>query len=266
VQNEIKEAVSSLSQWWEDAGIEVVPLPIPASKKSQNSNNKAPAKPDTSHRIKSTKTNSASKDDRIAQAKTIAAACQTLDDLTAAIRSFNAGQLSLAASQAVIARGNSKARIMLIGEAPGRDEDKAGKPFVGKSGQFLDKMFASIGLDETTLYITNAVFWRPKGNRTPTPDESDICLPFVERHIALIKPEVLITIGGSSTKTLLGADTGITRLRGSWAQFSIKNPDGSDSGVTIPLLPMLHPAFVLRKPISKRECWQDLLSLRQKLN
>jgi DNA polymerase len=154
---------------------------------------------------------------------------------------------------------------MLIGEAPGIEEDEAGKPFIGPSGQFLDKMFASIELDEKNLYITNSVFWRPKGNRKPTDEEMQICLPFVHRHIALIAPKILVTIGANSSKNLLGVDTGITRLRGKWGQYTIKNPDGSDSKTTIPVLPMFHPAFVLRKPATKRDCWHDLLSLQEML-
>ena len=259
----IEQAQKSLSQWWQDAGVEVPPAGPVAASSGTKAGSVTPAptpKP-------ATKVSGANpKDDRLATARKLAAAANTLDELIAAITDFDAGLLSDEARQAVIARGNSTADIMLIGEAPGREEDQSGKPFVGRSGQLLDKMFAAIGMDENNLYITNGVFWRPKGNRTPTPTESALCLPFVERHIALIAPKILVTIGGSSTKTMLNTETGITRLRGKWADYPVKNPDGSDSETTIPLLPIYHPAFVLRKPATKREVWQDLQSVIEQLH
>ncbi len=256
----IEQAQKSLNQWWQDAGVELPPAQPVSGRPDAKAKTTTPAPtpttkvPEASPRI-----------DQLAKARKLAAAARTLDELIAVITDFDAGLLSDEARQAVISRGNPKADIMLIGEAPGRDEDKEGKPFVGRSGQLLDKMFAAIGMDETNLYITNGVFWRPKGNRTPTPAESALCLPFVERHIALIAPKILVTIGGSSTKTMLGTETGITRLRGKWADYQVKNPDGTDSETHIPLLPIYHPAFVLRKPATKREVWQDLQSLSQQL-
>ncbi|VAV91753.1 Uracil-DNA glycosylase, family 4 [hydrothermal vent metagenome] len=250
-------AEQSLSLWWEDAGVSSIAQPT--SKKPTKTT--TPAKP----RVRQNASVSVPNKDRLAMAQKQAASAKTLEELTAAIAGFDAGALSDGASRAVIARGNPNADIMLIGEAPGRDEDRIGKPFVGRSGQFLDKMFAAIGLGEDELYISNGVFWRPKGNRTPTPEETAMCLPFVQRHIALIAPNLLITIGGSASKTMLATETGITRLRGKWSEYTIKNADGSDSETVIPLLPMYHPAFVLRKPATKRQCWQDLQGLQERL-
>jgi DNA polymerase len=258
-QDQADRIAQSLSQWWEDAGIDPVE---PVAKPARPAHASAPepaSKPATHHN------QSEPAPDRQKLARELAAKAQTLEELTRAVCGFDAGRLSNEATRAVIARGNPKATVMLIGEAPGRDEDMQGKPFVGRSGQFLDKMFAAIGLDESSLYITNGVFWRPKGNRTPTPEETGLCLPFVERHIALIQPKFLISIGGSSTKTMLDTETGITRMRGKWAEYTVKNPDGSHTGTKIPLLPFYHPAFVLRKPATKRECWQDLQSLAERL-
>ncbi len=260
MQNEHEQIAQSLLAWWDEAGVDIEPLPAAAHKPAAKQPSppisaKPPARQNTNERPP----------DRFHLAQKAAANVKTLDELITCIQNFDAGALSDGAHQAVIARGNPAADVMILGEAPGRDEDRAGKPFVGRSGQFLDKMFAAIDMDESNLYISNGVFWRPKGNRTPTPDETKMCLPFVERHIALIAPKILICVGGSSAKTMLDTQTGITRLRGQWGEYTLKNPDRSD-GAVIPLLPMYHPAFVLRKPAAKRECWLDLLSLREKRN
>lgn len=154
---------------------------------------------------------------------------------------------------------------MLVGEAPGREEDEQGKPFVGRSGQLLDRMFAAIGLTDDQVYISNIVNWRPPGNRNPTQEEISICLPLIERHIALKSPDFLIVAGGVSAQSLLRSQTGITRLRGQWQAYKIKNPDGSESGKSLPCLPIFHPSFLLRQPASKRQAWTDMLSLAQML-
>ncbi|NJR13073.1 MAG: uracil-DNA glycosylase, partial [Phyllobacteriaceae bacterium] len=152
------------------------------------------------------------------------------------------------------------ARVMLVGEAPGRDEDIEGRPFVGKSGQFLDRMLAAIGLDRTSVYIANTVGWRPPGNRTPTPEETAQCLPFVLRQIELAAPEVLVLVGGQSTKALAGLPQGITQIRGQWHMVQVTQ------ALSLPALPMLHPAYLLRTPSHKKHAWQDLLSLRRRLD
>jgi uracil-DNA glycosylase len=162
----------------------------------------------------------------------------------------------------VFADGNPEARVMFVGEAPGADEDRQGLPFVGVSGQLLDRMLASIGLDRATgFYITNIVFWRPPGNRTPTTNEIAVCLPFLERHIELVAPKVLVCLGGPSAKTLLGRAEGITRLRGQWHSYASPR-----MAAPIDAMAVFHPAYLLRSPAHKREAWRDLLEIRDRLN
>lgn len=193
-------------------------------------------------------------------ARAAAASAQSLAELEAALRAFDGCPLKQTATNLVFADGNPAARIMLVGEAPGGDEDRVGKPFVGVSGQLLDRMLGAIGLDRSTVYITNVIFWRPPGNRQPTPAEMAACLPFVERHIELVAPDVLVLVGGASAKTLLARSEGITRLRGRWFQFE-------SAGMPRPVraLPIYHPAYLLRQPAQKREAWRDLLTLREAL-
>lgn len=191
-------------------------------------------------------------------ARALAAACTTLAELEAALRAFDGCALKATATNLVFADGNPRARIMLVGEAPGADEDRLGKPFVGVSGQLLDRMLGAIGLDRSAVYITNVIFWRPPGNRQPTPAEAAACLPFVERHIELVGPELLVLVGAAATRTLLARNEGITRLRGKW--FSYESPGMSRP---VPALPIYHPAFLLRQPGQKREAWKDLLVLAE---
>ncbi|WP_207456219.1 uracil-DNA glycosylase [Azospirillum sp. SYSU D00513] len=185
----------------------------------------------------------------------------SLAELEAAVRAFDGCPLKATAMNTVFADGNPKARIMLIGEAPGEDEDRQGKPFVGVSGKLLDRMLAQIGLDRDSVYITNILPWRPPGNRSPTPAEIAACLPFLERHVELIGPAVLVPLGGTSAKTLLNRAEGITRLRGQWFDFQAPGLPGA-----VPVLPMLHPAYLLRNPLAKREAWRDLLLLKQRIS
>ena len=167
--------------------------------------------------------------------------------------------LKKTATNMVFADGNPASKVMLVGEAPGADEDRQGKPFVGVSGQLLDRMLASIGLDRGSVYITNILLWRPPGNRTPTPEETALFLPIVRRHIELARPKVLLAVGGSSAKTLLGTTEGILKLRGKWHEYDT----GSE---TVPLMPTLHPAYLLRSPGQKQMAWQDLRLLRRRLD
>ena len=157
--------------------------------------------------------------------------------------------------------GNPDANLVFVGEAPGADEDRAGKPFVGVSGQLLDRMLAWIGLDRTRFYITNIVFWRPPGNRTPTSDEVAACMPFVMRHIELVAPAMLVPVGGPATEALLHRRDGIGRLHGRW--FDYQAPG---LAAPIPACPLFHPAFLLRSPGQKRAAWRDLLGLQQKMD
>ena len=194
-----------------------------------------------------------------ATARELAAGAQTLDELKDAIARFEGLNLRATATNLVFADGNPESRLMLIGEAPGAEEDRRGLPFVGASGQLLDRMLAAIGYDRTSCYITNIVNWRPPGNRKPSPAEMTLCLPFIERHIALINPALIVLLGDTAAKTLTNRTEGITRLRGKW--FSWAGPDGG----TIPILPTFHPAFLLRSPSQKREAWMDLLTAKRKL-
>lgn len=190
----------------------------------------------------------------------IASTCTSVAELEAAVRTFDGCALKKTATNTVFADGNPEAKIMFIGEAPGADEDRQGKPFVGVSGQLLNKMVASIGLDRSGFYITNIVFWRPPGNRTPTTNEIALCLPFVERHIELVDPDILVPLGGPAAKTLLGVQQGITRLRGKWHSYQTTNLPAP-----IDALPFFHPAYLLRSPAHKRESWLDLLMIKEKL-
>jgi len=198
----------------------------------------------------------------IEDARAVAAAAGTLDELRAAIEGFEGCALKRTAKTTVFCDGNPDADIMIVGEAPGADEDRMGKPFVGVSGQLLDRMLGFIGLKrETDFYITNILPWRPPGNRTPTTAEIALCVPFIERHIALKRPKMLILAGGVSAKTLFQTSEGIMKLRGRWFEF---RPDYLPANV--PTIAIFHPAYLLRSPAQKREAWRDLLSIRQKLD
>ena len=193
------------------------------------------------------------------EAARIAAACMSLDELEAAMRDFSGCALRDTATQLVFADGAADAQLVIIGEAPGGEEDRLGKPFIGPAGQLLDKMLASIGLDRTKVRIINAVPWRPPGNRTPTEAEIGLCLPFLHRQIALVSPLGLLTLGAVAAKALLGgeAQNGIRRVRGRWQQVRIEGLP-----TALPALPSYHPAYLLRTPLAKRESWQDMLQLR----
>lgn len=199
-------------------------------------------------------------------ARDLAAKADTLDALQAAIESFEGCPLKRTARNTVFARGNREARVMLVGEAPGKEEDEQGKPFVGRSGQLLDRIFASIGIGPDDIYISNILNWRPPGNRTPTQEEIAMCLPFIERHIALKAPDILVLAGGISAQSLLRASTGITRLRGQWADYAVRDAAGEPTGKTIPTLPIFHPSYLLRRPPEKRKAWQDMLALEARLS
>jgi DNA polymerase len=193
----------------------------------------------------------------VLSAREAARAASDLAALRAALERFEGVSLRRTATNLVFADGNPAADVMLVGEAPGADEDRMGLPFVGVSGQLLDRMMAAIGLDRTTFYITNVCFWRPPGNRKPTDLELAAQKPFVERHIELVAPKVLVLVGAAAAQGLLGTTEGITRLRGRWFQYAL-----GESGRTIPAMPIFHPAYLLRQPAQKRETWRDLLKLK----
>jgi DNA polymerase len=182
-----------------------------------------------------------------------------LNELRAALDRFDGCGLKTTAKSTCFYRGSPQARLMIIGEAPGRDEDIEGKPFVGRAGQLLDRMLMAIGLDESHVHITNIVYWRPPGNRTPTPQEAQVCRPFLERQIELVSPAVLMLLGGPAMKHILDLPDGIMRVRGKWRDVSIGNHVAK-------AMPTLHPAYLLRTPAAKRLAWRDLLLVRQALD
>ena len=190
-------------------------------------------------------------------ARALAASCQDLKALEAALKAFDGCPLKETAINLCFADGNPDAPIMMIGEAPGAQEDRQGKPFVGPSGQLLDRMLGTIGLDRTKVYITNVIFWRPPGNRTPTAAEIAVCQPFLERQIELLKPKLLVFVGGIAARALLGVTQGVTKLRG--RAFRYEASDGRE----IPAIVMFHPAYLLRQPAQKRFSWRDLLSIQE---
>ena len=185
---------------------------------------------------------------------------RTLEELRSAVESFHGCALRTGASQTVFADGNPEAGLMLIGEAPGREEDRVGLPFVGTAGKLLDQMLAAIDRDRTCAYITNVVFWRPPNNRTPTDEEMAACLPFVHAHVALVRPRAILLLGAAAARVLLDTRLGISKLRGQWREITI------DGLPPVPALPTFHPAFLLRQPARKADAWADLRCLKRRLD
>src|SRR4051812_32391746 len=197
-------------------------------------------------------------DQAISSAREAARTAPTLEALRALLENFDGCALKHTATRLVFADGNPQARVMFVGEAPGRDEDIEGLPFVGRSGKLLDRMIAAIGLDRSKAYIANVIPWRPPGNRTPTPQETQICLPFIRRQIELVNPDVLVTLGNPSTQAILGTTEGIMRTRGKWRDY--------DTGKrTIRAIATFHPAYLLRSPSYKQMSWQDLRAIAKAL-
>ncbi len=199
-------------------------------------------------------------DGLVRTAYALAAAATSIEGLRQAVAAFDGCALKKTATNLVFADGAADARIVFIGEAPGAEEDRQGVPFVGPSGQLLDRMLASIGLDRTQVLISNTVFWRPPGNRTPATTEVAACLPFVERLIELVDPDILVALGGAAAKTLLARSEGVGRLRGRWFSYSTPRLPRP-----VPATAIFHPAYLLRSPAQKRAAWRDLLELKKKL-
>ncbi|MEM7214805.1 MAG: uracil-DNA glycosylase [Pseudomonadota bacterium] len=195
----------------------------------------------------------------VKSAQEAAKSANNLEELHSVIKSFDGCNLKRTAKNTVFADGNPEADVMFIGEAPGRDEDMQGLPFVGRAGQLLDRMLHAIGHNRENAYITNVIPWRPPGNRTPTPQETEICRPFIERHIELVEPSLIVMLGGSSAKTLLKSKDGIMRLRGKWSEVKTSNSKTS-------AMPTLHPAYLLRQPAHKKLAWQDFVKIRKYLD
>lgn len=193
--------------------------------------------------------------DAVSVARAQAAQADSFEALEAVLKAFDGCGLSKTATNLCFYRGSQSAPLAIIGEAPGRDEDLSGKPFVGRAGQLLDKMLAAIGLDEGDVHITNTVYWRPPGNRTPTPVEAQTCRPFLERQIDLLQPKLVLVLGGAAAKNVFDTNEGIMRLRGKWRQWTVNERD-------IPVMASLHPAYLLRTPAAKRLAWRDLIEVK----
>ena len=259
--------ISSLA-FWAEAGVETAyaDAPIdrlkPVERRAPTAT--APARPIAAPPAIATPRTETDIASAVAAAQALAAQAPDLEALAAAIAAFDGCALKRqGARQSVFARGRADAPIMIIGEGPGGEEDKQGEPFVGRAGQLLDKMLAAAGLTDQ-VFITNTVFWRPPDNRTPTPAEQAVCAPFVERAVALVRPRLLLLAGGAAAKGMLKRTEGILTLRGQWFDWSPTN--AMDGGaITLPALPTLHPAFLLRQPLGKKKAWQDLMTLALRL-
>ncbi len=270
-QNASALALKALTEWWEEMGVAVDTSVIRAVTAA---NPTRPGSirdlvPQNQDRPKGTpdqvrgnrKTNKTkSPDTLIAEARALAASAADLPALKAAIEAFEGSPLKAQCDKTVICDGTPNAPVMVIGEGPGGQEDRTGLPFVGKAGQLLNRMLAAINLDrKTNTFITNVNYWRPPGNRNPEADELALCRPFVDRMIELSQPKIIIAAGGVAAKCLLGTNTGIMRLRGTKQTFTL--PDGTE----FPIIPMLHPAYLLRRPQDKSRAWRDLLLLQAEL-
>ena len=267
-------ALESLLAFWTDAGVDTLYEDAPVNRLAERVRQIRPA-PQGQPQVQSAPARSSSVGPApvaaapagpdisaaVADARRIAAACETLEALAAAIAAFDGCGLKFeGAKQAVFARGEPNAEVVIIGEGPGGEEDIQGMPFVGRAGKLLDKMIVAAGL-QGRVFITNTVYWRPPGNRTPTPQEQLVCSPFLERTLALVQPKLLLLAGGASAKSVLQRQEGILSLRGRWFDWT-----SSDGSQTLPAMPTLHPAFLLRQPGAKKRAWTDLLMLRERLD
>jgi uracil-DNA glycosylase len=267
------DALTALLAFWHDAGVEdcfgdapvdrtrEAPPPPPA----KSARTPAPDQPGTVTPLRAPVASAKVPTDTVAEAvalaRTAAKAADSLESLAEAIRGFEACPLSgMGAHQAVVWRGEATAPVMIVGEGPGAEEDAQGLPFVGKAGRLLDRMLKAAQL-EGKVIITNTVFWRPPGNRTPSPEEQAICAPFVARAFELVKPKLVLTVGAAAARAILHSNEGITRLRGNWGDWHL-----AEGGTSAPVMPTLHPAFLLRQPQAKAMVWSDLLALAARLD
>jgi DNA polymerase len=256
-------ALESLLAFWADAGVDALLLDAPLDR--IEAGRFVPPAPPPRAPAAAPKPAQGGQPDfggAIAQARAAAQAAADLAALAEAIGRFEGCPLRFegAARQAVFYRGRPDAPLMVIGEGPGAEEDAQGLPFVGRAGQLLDRMLAAAGLTDR-VFITNTVFWRPPGNRTPTPPEQMVCRPFLERAIELVRPKMLLLVGGASAKSMLQKDEGILSLRGRWFEWRASAGD-----VELPAMPTLHPAFLLRQPAAKKRAWRDLITLTERLD
>jgi uracil-DNA glycosylase len=264
-----KQAIVALLEWYADSGVDLAMDETPQNRFEQKASVvQVDQVPDVMARkavrlVPANMSSSASApmepEVAVHDARSRAATATSLEELHALLESFEGCGLKKTASRLVFADGRPGARVMLVGEAPGADEDREGLPFVGRSGQLLDRLLSSIGLSRQDVYIANIVPWRPPGNRTPTPQETAACLPFIQRQIALAAPEFLICLGGPSAQTLLQQREGVLKLRGRWFDYACGDR-------IIKALPTLHPAYLLRQPLQKRMAWRDMLLLKAALS
>ncbi|HEY1752092.1 MAG TPA: uracil-DNA glycosylase [Caulobacteraceae bacterium] len=258
-------AVESLLAFWVEAGVDVCYADAPVDRMAAGLEalkpRAAPAPPVQPAAPRPGLLREMADPGAVEAARAAAAAAGDLAALAAAIAAFDGCDLKRqGARQSVFSRGDPEAPVMIVGEGPGGDEDARGAPFVGRAGKLLDKMLAASGL-EGRVFITNTVFWRPPGNRTPTAAEQAVCAPFVERAVALVRPKLLLLAGGASAKHMLKTTEGILSLRGRWFEWR-----SADGGIELPALPTLHPAFLLRQPAAKKHAWHDLLTLTERLD
>jgi len=256
-----ERALESLLAFWAEAGVETLYDDAPVNRLAE------PVRPVRADPIAPTPLRKAAApvgpdiSAAVEEARVLAAAADSLEALESAIAAFDGCGLKFeGAKRAVFSRGNASAPVMVIGEGPGADEDAKGEPFVGRAGKLLDKMLAAAGLTDR-VFITNTVYWRPPGNRTPTPAEQAICYPFVEKAISLVSPRFLLLVGAASAKSILKQEQGILSLRGRWFEWT-----NEQSGQVLPALPTLHPAFLLRQPAAKKKAWSDLMTLTERLD
>ena len=258
-------AIESLLAFWADGGVDAMLLDAPVDRiaagrvQPPRAAVRAPASPAAPAVSRAPQVDVTA---AVAQAQALAAGAADLEALSAAIAAFDGCPLKTAgaATQAVVWRGDPKAPVVVIGEGPGAEEDRTGQPFVGRAGQLLDKMLAAANLADRVL-ITNTVFWRPPGNRDPSPAEQAVCRPFLERLIALTGPRLLLLVGAPSAKSMLQTDQGILSLRGRWTDWR-----SEDGAILLPALPTLHPAFLLRQPAAKKHAWADMMALAERLD
>ncbi len=255
----LETALEAALSWWDIVGVDTPAISPAKPRRSAAKTPAAKIKPSKTQSITPQNTpTSTDNNERIKAAQSLATSAKDLAALQKIMAAFDAGTLSDNASQLVFSRGTPGSRLMIIGEAPGREEDNAGKPFIGPAGVLLDHMLAAIGLTEADVYITNIVNWRPPGNRKPSPEEIELCRPFFMRHIELAAPDILLLVGGVSMAALTPL-TGIMKNRGQWQDISLNSQ-------IIPALPIYHPAFLLRRPELKKEAWRDLLALHARLS
>lgn len=265
-------AARAALEWYADHGVDEALLDAPVNRISESQNLRISEKKDSEVlKFENSELLLLGKSDAYAKAAELAKSANTLEALKEAIAEFDGIGIKKTATNLVFCDGNPKAPVMLVGEAPGADEDRLGKPFVGVSGQLLDKILSCIGLfrqeddPAKSIYISNILNWRPPGNRTPSPAEIEVSLPFIEKHIALVRPKILILCGGVSAKALLNTDQGISRLRRQWRDYQPVCADLGLEAAPIPCLATYHPAYLLRTPGQKRAVWQDMLMVQEKL-